>query len=252
MVKLSASTLYEYAYANGLRKIFPATRHAEWNDVRVPPAVADKRRIIDNIVPPGKRVDYAHSEGGEVESHKEYTNAGDTVVIIGGGRGVSAVHAARQAGSDGSVIAYEGAEKYAKIIQETAELNNVSERIKINHALVGPTIDIAGNEGDADAVSPQDLPDCDVLEMDCEGAEQNILTSMQIRPRVIIIEMHPSKYPEVTSIFDDLKQMDYDIVSQKSNEGEKLSMSDLHTILEQCKQGEAYAPIIVAVRNWNV
>jgi hypothetical protein len=235
-------------YSYRLRKLAPATRHAKWNDVRVPPAVADKRRIIDGVLPPGKRIDYAQSEGGEVESHKEYTNTGDTVVIIGGGRGVSAVHAARQVGSNGSVVVYEGAEKYANIIRETAGLNSVSDRVQVNHALVGPTIDIAGDQGGADTVSPQKLPDCDVLEMDCEGAERDILAGMDIRPRVMIIEVHPKKYPEATAVLDDLKEMDYEIVSRRSNEGDVLSKTELHTVLEQNKQGEAYAPIVVAVR----
>lgn len=248
MAKLFLYSIYKKVYSHGLRRLFPATRHAEWNNVRVPPAVADKRRIIDHVLPTGERIDYARSEGGEVESHKEYTNTGDRVVIIGGGRGVSAVQAARQTGSTGSVIVYEGAEKYVKIIRETVELNSVSNRVKINHAIVGSAIDLAGNQGEADIVSPKKLPDCDVLEMDCEGTERNILANMDIRPRVIIIELHPLKYPEATAVVEDLEEMNYKIVSRKSNEGKVLSKKDFDAVLEQNRLGEAYAPIIVAMQ----
>ena len=39
-------------------------------------------------------------------------------------------------------------------------------------------------------VAPEALPPCDVLELDCEGAEVEILSTMTIRPRVILTETH--------------------------------------------------------------
>ena len=42
-----------------------------------------------------------------------------------------------------------------------------------------------------DAVSAADMPDVDVLELDCEGVELDILRNMGQRPRVLIVEAHP-------------------------------------------------------------
>jgi hypothetical protein len=37
---------------------------------------------------------------------------------------------------------------------------------------------------------PSELPPCNVLELDCEGAEVEILREMNIQPRVILVETH--------------------------------------------------------------
>ena len=37
---------------------------------------------------------------------------------------------------------------------------------------------------------PEGLPECDLLELDCEGAEVEILTRMKIQPRTILVETH--------------------------------------------------------------
>jgi hypothetical protein len=39
-------------------------------------------------------------------------------------------------------------------------------------------------------VHPSELPSCDILELDCEGAEIGILRDMTIQPRVIAVETH--------------------------------------------------------------
>jgi hypothetical protein len=39
-------------------------------------------------------------------------------------------------------------------------------------------------------ISPAELPECDILELDGEGAESLILRNMTIRPRVIAVETH--------------------------------------------------------------
>lgn len=67
-----------------LRSLTPVKWYAVWNNVKIPPEVAPKRRLIDEYVTL-IRADYHESEDGEVESHKEFTQPGDTLIIIGGG-----------------------------------------------------------------------------------------------------------------------------------------------------------------------
>jgi hypothetical protein len=44
--------------------------------------------------------------------------------------------------------------------------------------------------------------DYDVLEMDCEGSELSILSSLTKRPRNIIVELHPRHFPQEYKDFD--------------------------------------------------
>lgn len=114
---------------------------------------------------------------------------GDTVINIGGGTGVSTVAAAEQVGLSGHVICYEGGKQYVELCQEALELNGVTEQAEVRHKIVGDDVDVWGEAGNT--VSPSDLPDCDVLVMDCEGAEWSILEGLNQRPRVLVVEVHP-------------------------------------------------------------
>jgi hypothetical protein len=45
-------------------------------------------------------------------------------------------------------------------------------------------------------VTPAELPECDVLELNCEGSEIGILRNMTIRPRAIAVETMASTAPQ--------------------------------------------------------
>ncbi len=157
------------------------------------------RKWGDSIVPRAWRPDvgyetgYTDEPGYEValiSALHESTRPGDRIVVIGGGVGVTAVIAALCTGPSGTVACFEGSKQYVRHIQETARRNNISN-IVVHHAIVSKPIAVYGEESDfGDVISPDQLPECDVLELDCEGAEVDILQTMTIRPRVIIVETH--------------------------------------------------------------
>ena len=61
----------------------------------------------------------------------------------------------------------------------------------IHHAVVAKSIAVYGSGSDVGAVlPPSQLPPCNVLELDCEGAEVEILRELTIQPRVILVETH--------------------------------------------------------------
>lgn len=136
----------------------------------------------------------------------------DIVVIIGGGWGVSAVVAARHAGK---VICYEASDDQRDYIKQTLDLNN-AENVELRHAIVGEDVAVYG-ESTADNVDPSDLPECDVLELDCEGAEQMILESLPdgYRPRQIIVEIHPQYGVDLDDIKSILNSMGYRLVNRE-------------------------------------
>lgn len=121
---------------------------------------------------------------------REHVRQGDQVVIVGGGIGVTAVFSARQTGPSGTVKCFEGSLEQVGLMKKTIQRNKI-ENITINHAVVAESIAVYGDTfGFASVIAPQELPPCDVLELDCEGAEIQILSGMAMRPRVLLIETH--------------------------------------------------------------
>jgi hypothetical protein len=62
--------------------------------------------------------------------------------------------------------------------------------VDVRHAIVGSAVELAGEADGALLVPPDEIPACDVLELDCEGAEVEVLTSLRITPRAILVETH--------------------------------------------------------------
>lgn len=133
----------------------------------------------------------------------------DSVVVVGAGYGITTVCVAEI--SD-DVTAYEAASEKQEPLEETMEINGVSENVSIVTAIVGDLHHMWGEEPSGDVVSPGDIPECDVLELDCEGAEKDILPEMEIRPRALIVETHPRMGSPTEPMIDMMRDMDYDCV----------------------------------------
>ena len=142
---------------------------------------ARQRRLFDiNDVLP----DY---EEELIRAIREVVKSGDKVVVFGGGFGISSVTAAKEAGKEGSVIVYEPNPERYKIVQETLDINNV--HADLTQAFVGEPIDLSPSSG-AEFIEPSQLPECDVLVMDCEGSEVDIISQLDFHPSKMIVETH--------------------------------------------------------------
>ena len=120
----------------------------------------------------------------------ETIRPGDSVVVVGGGLGVTAVVAALRTGPSGTVQCFEGSKQYVRLVQQTAARNRITN-INVHHAVVAKLILVYGSGSDLGPVlPPSQLPPCDVLQLDCEGAEVEILRELTIQPRVILVETH--------------------------------------------------------------
>src|SRR5262245_2296677 len=120
----------------------------------------------------------------------ETVRPGDSVVIVGAGLGVTAVVAALRAGPSGTIQCFEASKEYVRFAAQTAARNGITN-INIHHAVVAKPVSVYGSGSDTGAVMPpSQLPTCNVLEMDCQGAEVDILREMIIQPRVIVVETH--------------------------------------------------------------
>lgn len=122
---------------------------------------------------------------------EEYVNGTDNAVVIGAGEGLTATHMARNADY---VHVFEPAYEMIEKTKETLELNTCTD-LTIHPGVFGGTDEedekIWGSfHPFAYEADGSDIPECDVLELDCEGVELQILKELQVRPRVLIVEVH--------------------------------------------------------------
>ena len=193
-------------YNHRVRPRLPRTDEtATFNEVEVRPF-----RTLDSVVPwhpppaEGGHQTPEEYEQGLVASVRSQVEPGDDVVVVGGGLGVSTVAAAEAARDDGSVQVFEGARQAAAITRETANRNDVADRVTVDHTIVADAVSLNGDPGDADLVAPTDLPTADVLVMDCEGAEMAILDGLTDRPRTVVVETHRNREAVRRQLTDEL------------------------------------------------
>lgn len=137
------------------------------------------------------RTDYFPDyKSGLVDAAADYVSDGDHTVEVGTGRGVLTSHLIR-AGS--RVTTYEGSEEMIAIAKQTIRIEGSMDAVEFNHAIVGDDIDMYGIPGTPELVPPGEIPDCDAVLLDCEGAEYSIIRDLTVTPRVMIVEVHPEK-----------------------------------------------------------
>lgn len=188
-------------------------------DATIRPYLPRKLGLYNNVVVKDPKLfdttDYRPGfKGPTVEVVHEFIREGDLVVCVGGGYGVMAVHVARSVGENGEVIVYEVAEERLGLLRETFEMNDVDDRIDLRHAAVGPVFDSWGTSNHSDTIHPENIPDCDVLELDCEGAEEAILSNLHHKPRIVIAEVHPGHGVDPDEVGKQLNQDGYEIVKR--------------------------------------
>lgn len=196
-----------FCYDNILRPRLPRSV-VEYNHVKVYGA-----RLGDSLLP-WYTTDNPSYEDALVSGIRRYVESGDTVVVVGGGWGVTTVVAAQQSGDDGHVITYEGAESEIAKIEETIRLNDIADRVTARHTVVAEAHALRGNMGDASIVPPDELPDCDVLVLDCEGAESAILREMAIQPQVVLVETHGMHGTPRKTIRNLLEDIGYEVANR--------------------------------------
>lgn len=204
------SKAHQYVYNKYVRYHLPR-RRSKLNGVCVRYV-----HLLDDLVPwnVGHPVP-DHYEQAIISSLQKNVFRGDNVVIVGGGWGVSSVIAAQMTGPEGSVMTFEASPRYARYVEETVALNEVDDRVEIEDAVVSRTISTLGTNKSGEVIDPSNLPDCDVLELDCEGVELDILDKIEIQPRTIIVESHGIYGSPTEEVVEKLKSRSYRVVSKE-------------------------------------
>lgn len=196
-----------YVYESGVRSRVPRLT-VQYNG-----ATVRAGRLLDPVIP-GYSLQRPEYEGAIVSGIREHVSPGDSATIVGGGWGVSAVTAAERVGDSGSVSVYEGSAGGVDRVDKTARLNDVGGHITVEHAIVGADISLMGDSGGAPTITSDETADCDVLVLDCEGAELTILEEMTDRPRVVIVETHGFLGAPMSSVEDRLANAGYAVRSR--------------------------------------
>jgi hypothetical protein len=200
-----------YLYRRTVRKLLPTITEVKYSGI----PISRERKFGDAKLPdflvPYPLEDIVDYEQTLVSALHSQVRIGDRVTIVGGGEGVTAVVAAKAVGQTGSVVCFEGNSWNVRKVKATAARNKMSNRLKVKHAIVGEAIAVYGvpHQLSTLVVSPADLPECDMLQLDCEGAELLILRNMAIRPRVIAVETHGVYGAPTRTVKELLEKLEY-------------------------------------------
>lgn len=137
----------------------------------------------------------------------DVTEDGDTVTLVGGGRGVTTVHCVKAGAS--LVNVYEAADQMINSIRETIEIADIISSVSINQALVGDAVNIYGDYSNSEGIHSSDLPKSEILLLDCEGAEIAILEEISSKYDRIIVETHPNYNAPTSKVSSILSSMGY-------------------------------------------
>lgn len=241
------------------REALPIVEFGTCAGVRVP-APARPRRLFDRVRPGVHTPEHRSFEGALASVHRQHTRPDDDVVIVGGGYGITTV-AATKAGA--AVTVYEPDPDRRAAIEQALRLNDVDPAAVDNRGVVVGELNPqeAADKGlDPDAVTilaPTDLPACDVLELDCEGAELTILEGLDPEdlPRLVAVEIHPIKLDgETDAVLDRLRALGYTVDRRLTHDGAALEPAGFEALLEGETPDvgdldhQAFPPVAVAGR----
>lgn len=199
-----------WVYDRTIRWVLPENQFIWNNGVPIQQAtVLDRTR---------NRPDY---KAGSIGALREHVRPTDHVVVVGGGYGVSTIVAARRAAS---VTCYEAARGQVDAIRDRVERRRLDDIVTVKHRYVQTVADwddsVWGpDESWGSCLPALALPDCDVLELDCEGAEVSILRELVFRPRVVIVEPHPMFEVEESDVIVALKNIGYTRIQVTGSNG---------------------------------
>jgi hypothetical protein len=120
---------FSYVYRNSIRHILPVKSTVKYSGI----AIGRDRKYGDFLIPStlARLSDVPDYEAALIAGLRKHVHANDTVVVVGGGWGVTAVTAAMIAAPDGHVTCFEGSDEGVKKVRETAARNGVANRIAV-------------------------------------------------------------------------------------------------------------------------
>jgi hypothetical protein len=166
-----------------------------------------RRHRLDTIVPIPTPYELYLKERN-IELIREAVNVTDTGISIGGGYGVTAIALSERVDT---LHIFEGSTDLIGEVEKNLTANNVDAQL--HETIVGEAIAIDGRTTSS-TISPSDLPDAGVIEMDCEGSEISILDGITKPPDQFVIETHPTLGAPTEEVVSRLHDLGHTVTSQ--------------------------------------
>ncbi|HKI77469.1 MAG TPA: FkbM family methyltransferase [Ignavibacteriaceae bacterium] len=195
-----------------LRKFSPKGTHLNLANYRIKDPTVPK---IDRFFARTRnKLDKPNYEENTIAAIRKYVKNGDRVTIVGGGYGITSIVAMELGGI---VTVIEASKDSIQIIREA--WNSFNLKGTLIHGFAGSINSIWGELGGANKI--ETIPDCDILELDCEGAEKDILSNLKIKPNIIIVESHGNLGSPSTLVKNQLKDLGYSILEEIAEDIDK-------------------------------
>lgn len=150
---------------------------------------------------------------------------------------MSTVVAAELVAPVGSVIVFEPSPEMINIIQQTLALNATPEVYDLRQTLIGPPLQVYTDKEIEDIDKTEELPQCDLLLLDCEGAEYEIIENLETRPQYVIIELHPDLVEHSPdAVLTAASQYGYEIIHSATYYGKPVTEKRLRELLARRSQ----------------
>jgi hypothetical protein len=183
---------------------------------------------------------------GILLSHDDIYRDDDVILAVGVGNGLSLIHNCLKKRIHNSFIGIEGSQKQIEITKANAKLNGIDiSKFKLIEGYAGNPDHVYGDRQQQSArMIDINFLHFDVLELDCEGSEIEVLHDMTVRPRHIIVEMHPH-YRDINIItfLEEMENKGYKLGKIFTVYGESININSLESyfrpeFIEKMKNNE--------------
>lgn len=174
-------------------------------------------------------------EMGIIKSYENLNLPYAKVLVIGAGDGVSIIYNSINNPNNFHLTIIEESSEQLKLVQNNLRLNNLNVEHDYVHGFAGDRYLVYGNEvyNSNNLIDINDY-DFDLLELDCEGSELQIISSLKSKPKFIIVEVHPNlnsiTYVDFLSI---IAEKEYSIIKAYTVNGNEVELYDISFFFEK-------------------
>jgi cellulose biosynthesis protein BcsQ len=154
----------------------------------------------------------------------------DIILAVGVGSGISLIHNCLKNRIHNSFIGIDGSKEQIEIAKSNAKLNGINfSMFELIEGYTGNPIHVYGEHGQhSKKMIDINNKDFDVLELDCEGSEIEILRDLLVRPRHIIVEMHPmNREININKFLEQMKNKGYKLGKIFTVNGDSVIINNL-------------------------
>lgn len=209
-------------------KVLGTNEYLVWKEFIFPTRTSNILGFVIDLLFPNQNV--CKDELGILLAHDDIYEENDIIAAVGLGSGISLIHNCAKPRSKKSFIGIDGSLEQIEIAKANAKLNGIDfSKFEIIEGYVGNPTNLYGEDNQKSSkVIDLNKMKFDVLELDCEGSEIEILQNLSVRPKHIIVEMHPMfRDIKVCKFLEDMKNRGYNLVKVYTVNGELVNSSNI-------------------------